>query len=139
MSLIEVNWSPNRRQLKGFGIIALIASAVISVLLYLLKGVPLYWVFVVFILGLIIFISSFLYIKLTRIIYVGMTAATFPIGYIVGFVLLAGFYFLVLTPIGIIFSLIGRDPLCRRFDSNKKSYWLEHKLPESLERYFQQF
>lgn len=139
MSLIEVNWSPNSRQLRGFGITAIIASTIIGTLLYLFKGVSLNWFFVVFAFGLIIFLSSIFYIKLTKIIYVSMIAVTLPIGYVVSFTILAGFYFLVMTPIGIIFSLIGRDSLYRRFDSKTESYWLEHKSPERLERYFQQF
>lgn len=52
---------------------------------------------------------------------------------------ISAFYFLLLTPLGLLFRLIGRDPLCRKFDSDVKSYWLTHKSPKNLDSYFHQF
>ena len=54
------------------------------------------------------------------------------------FVLLASFYFLLLTPIALLFRLIGRDPLHRRFDRGESSYWAPRKPTASLDRYFHQ-
>jgi len=139
MSLIEINWYPKRKQLQNFGKIALIATAVISLLLYLLKGMAIQWALIVFAAGLIIFLSSVISLRLTRGIYVALTAVTFPIGLVVSLILLAGFYFLLLAPLGLLFRLLGRDPLCRRFDPAAKSYWLARREPDSLDRYFHQF
>jgi hypothetical protein len=52
---------------------------------------------------------------------------------------LAAFYFLLLAPLGLFFRLIGRDPLCRKFDSNANSYWLSRQPPKGPEQYFHQF
>jgi hypothetical protein len=139
MSLIKINWYPKRKQLQNFGKIALIATAVISLLLYLLKGMAIQWALIVFAAGLIIFLSSVISLRLTRGIYVALTAVTFPIGLVVSLILLAGFYFLLLAPLGLLFRLLGRDPLCRRFDPAAKSYWLPRREPDSLDRYFHQF
>lgn len=139
MSLIEINWHPNHKELRNFALIGLIASALISLILYLVEGLPIRWAVVIFVAGFIIFLTSFISIKLTRIIYLGLTLVTLPIGWVVSSLLLAGFYFLLLTPLGLLFRLIGRDPLCRRFDSNVKSYWLIRKSPKNLDRYFHQF
>jgi hypothetical protein len=64
---------------------------------------------------------------------------TLPIGFVVSFILLAVFYYLVITPIGLVFRLMGRDPLCRKFDNTTDSYWLPHKPVETVDRYFRQF
>ena len=48
-------------------------------------------------------------------------------------------YYGVFTPIGIVLRLIGRDPMRREFDQEKKSYWVERNEPENSERYFRQF
>jgi len=139
MSLVEIDWNPKSKQLRSFGKIALVATAIISLLLYLLKGVAIQWLSIIFALGIIIFIISLISVKLTKMIYLGMILVTLPIGFVVSFILLAAFYFLLLAPLGLIFRLIGRDPLCRKFDLSSKSYWLRRQPPKGLEQYFHQF
>lgn len=139
MSLVEINWHPRRKQLRSFGKIALIVTTVISLLLYVLKGVAIQWALAIFAVGFIIFLSSIISLRLTRAIYVVLMAVTFPIGLVVSFMLLAIFYFLLLTPLGLIFRLIGRDTLCRKFDLTAESYWLSRQPPENPEQYFRQF
>jgi hypothetical protein len=139
MSLIEINWSPNRKELRKFGIIFLIASTLIALSLYLLKGLGIQWMAVIFAVGFVVFLSSVLSLKVTRGIYLGLILLTLPIGLVVSFTLMAIFYFLLLTPIGLIFRLIGRDALGRKFDSTVDSYWVPRQPPNSLDRYFHQF
>lgn len=139
MSLVEINWHPNQKQLRSFGLIALIASAIISLLLYLLKGLAIHWAIIIFVAGFIIFLSSRFSLRLTKVFYLAITAATMPIGFVVSFILLAGSYFILLMPLGLLFRLIGRDSLNRRFDPTADSYWIAHRPPEDIDRYFQQF
>ena len=139
MSLVEIDWNPKSKQLRSFGKVALVASTVIALLLYLLKGVAIKWVLIIFSFGFIIFVISIISIRLTKMIYLGMILLTLPIGYVVSFILLAAFYFLLLAPLGLIFHLIGRDPLNRKFEPNAKSYWLSRQPPKGPEQYFHQF
>ena len=139
MSFVEINWYPKQKQLRNFGKIALIATAVISLLLYVLKGTAIQWALIIFAVGLIIFLSSIISLRLTRAIYVVLTAVTFPIGLVVSFMLLSAFYFLLLAPLGLLFRLTGRDVLGRKFDPTAESYWQQRKPPESVERYYHQF
>lgn len=138
MSLVEINWNPERRQLRNFGISALIASAVVPLLLYTLKGLGIQWVFTISGVGLTIFLSSLISTKLTRIIYLGLMLVTLPVGWVVSFILLALFYFLLLTPVALVFRLVGRDALCRKFDPSARTYWLSRRPPDSVDRYFHQ-
>ena len=139
MSLIEINWNPKHKELRNFAIIALIASLIIALLLYVLKGVRIQWAVIIFAAGFGIFISSFASLRLTRIIYLGLILVTFPIGWVISMILLTAFYFLLLTPLGLFFRLLGRDPLSRRFDPAAKSYWLSRRQTENLDRYFHQY
>jgi hypothetical protein len=139
MSLIEINWSPKQKELRNFAVIALVASLLIAFLLYMLKGVRIQWVAIIAAAGFAIFLSSFVSLRLTRIIYLGLILVTFPIGWAISMILLTAFYFLLLTPLGFIFRLLGRDPLCRRFDPDAKSYWLARQEPDVLDRYFHQY
>jgi hypothetical protein len=139
MSMIEINWNPSRKDLRIFGIAALIASVVISLMLYIFKGIELQWISILIAVGFVIFLCSLISVKGTRMIYLGLSLVTLPIGWILSFILLAVFYYLIVTPIGLIFRLAGRDPLHRKFDSTTKSYWIKRNSPDTLDRYFHQF
>ena len=139
MSLVEIDWNPKSKQLRSFGKVALVASIVIALLLYLLEGVAIKWVLIIFSFGFIVFVISLISLKLTKMIYLGMILLTLPIGYVVSFILLAAFYFLLLAPLGFIFRLIGRDLLNRKFEPSARSYWLSRQPPKGPEQYFHQF
>ena len=139
MSLVKIDWNPESKRLQNFGKIALVATTLISLLLYLFKGIAFQWALIIFGFGFFVFIISLLSLKLTKVIYLGMILLTLPIGYVVSFILMAVFYFLLLTPLGLIFRLIGRDPLNRKFEPNAKSYWLNRQPPKGSEQYFHQF
>ena len=74
-------------------------------------------------------------------VYLLLTVVSWPIGYVVSHVVLAVFYYVIITGTGLIFRLVGRDPLQRRFDPAASSYWQSKTLPDAQnrERYFRQF
>lgn len=139
MPLIKINWNPDNKQLRRFGLAALIATFLISLLLYFVKGISVSWAAALFICGFIIFLSSRFSIRLTKVFYQVLTAVTMPIGFVISFILLTVFYFVLIMPLGLLFGLLGRDPLYRKFDRNAESYWIAHREPEQIERYFRQF
>jgi len=139
MALIEINWNPKRKELRNFAIIALAASLLVASLLYIFKGVRIQWAVIIVAAGFGILLSSFISLKQTRILYLGLILVTLPIGWVVSLILLAAFYFLLLAPLGLLFRLLGRDALCRRFDPAAKSYWQTRRESDSLDRYFHQF
>jgi hypothetical protein len=74
-----------------------------------------------------------------RFIYVGWMILAFPIGWTVSQVMLALMFFGLFTPIGLVFRLIGRDPLQRNRPTGRESYWQPKPTPDDLRRYFKQF
>ena len=70
------------------------------------------------------------------IIYLGMAYAAFPIGLVISHAILAAVYYAVLTPIGLLMHLVGRDPMRRRFDPQAESYWIERKPDEDVQPIF---
>jgi len=139
MSLIEIKWRPKPEQLRSFGKITLIASAAVSILLYIFKDIEIKWSVAIVTLGISVFLTSLISIKLTRFIYLGLILITFPIGWTISFILMALFYFLLITPLGLFFRLMGKDLLSQKFNPNAKSYWVAHKQPENISRYLHQF
>jgi hypothetical protein len=74
-----------------------------------------------------------------RFIYVGWMVLAFPIGWTVSQVMLALMFFGLFMPFGLVFRVIGRDPLQRTRRSDRKSYWEPKPIPTDLTRYFKQF
>ena len=137
--LIEIEWHPTGRQLRVFGVGGLLASIIATLVLHFVWGAASLWAGIVLALGAVICLSSLTAPPVARIAYVGMSLVAMPIGLVVSFVLLAAFYFLLLTPVAFVFKLIGRDALCRRFDAAAESYWVPHRPSEGAERYFHPF
>jgi carbamoyltransferase len=70
--------------------------------------------------------------------YVVLSTITYPIGWVISHVLLAVMYFGVVTPLGLVFCLLGRDVLCRRRRPGQTSYWTPKAVPADVQSYFRQ-
>jgi len=139
MSLIEINWNPDKTELRKFGVIALVVLGVAACLLRFVFGAPPIAAVIIAAAGLSIFIVSLVSAKAARLIYLGLTFAALPIGFVVSVILMAAFYFLILTPVGIVFKIMGRDPLNRKFEPGSTTYWCKKQNNDDPERYFHQF
>ncbi len=139
MSLIRVNWRPEDRELRRFAWAGVVAAVVVAVVLHAVQGLDLKWCAVIVGAGCALGLSPWASLRITRAVYILLVGATLPIGLVVSFVAMALFYFLLITPIGLIFRLSGRDPLHRKYDPKAGTYWLPHPSPDRPERYFQQF
>jgi hypothetical protein len=73
---------------------------------------------------------------LTLGLYAVLSLVAFPIGFVLSHVLMAIIYYLVITPIGLLFRLIGRDPLGKRLDRNAATYWHERRAARPAASYF---
>ena len=139
MSLLEINWKPSSNDLTWFSLFGCAAGPVVATLLYTLKGVPLPWCLRLAGAGVFIGISHLASLTMTPWLNFSMVGATLPLGLTVSFTLMAVFYYLLLTPLALVFRLMGRDPLNRRFDPHASSYWQPHQQTVDKNRYFQQF
>jgi hypothetical protein len=74
-----------------------------------------------------------------RSVFVGWLIAVYPIGWAVSHAILAVLYFLVMTPIGVLMRLAGRDPMARAIDPAISSFWVRRRSDASRARYFRQF
>jgi hypothetical protein len=74
-----------------------------------------------------------------RPVYVTWMVLAFPIGWTVSQLLLGMIFYGLFTPIGLLFRLIGRDPLHRVARKVQETYWEPKPSSSDLRRYFQQF
>jgi len=139
MALIEINRNPSPSQLRRFACIwfplflVFVASAVFR------KTHSWAAVEVIGTGAAVAIILGCVRPTLTKWIFIGMMYATYPIGWVVSYILMALIYFLVFTPIGIIMRAFGRDPLNRSFDGEAKSYWILRSGARPANSYLRQF
>lgn len=136
MPLIRINKNPSDRQLTVFG-----AAwwAVLGLLGWRLRSKGFDTLHVaVWILAIGVPLAGLISRPFIRMVYLGLTYATYPIGYAVSRVLLAVVYYLALTPIGLTMRLFRYDPLARRLDPESSSYWIRREGSKTAESYFNQ-
>ena len=65
--------------------------------------------------------------------------AAFPLAWLVSNVVLVLVFFGLMTPLGLLFRLLGRDPLNRTWPGRQDSYWQKKPAADKPERYLRQF
>jgi len=72
--------------------------------------------------------------------YIPWMALAFTLGFVMSNVILTLFFFVLVTPIGLLARLFQKDFLARKWDKQAASYWIqcprEIKTAESYERQF---
>ena len=147
MAAIQIDWNPSPRTLRQFGAIGVGAFSVFAVLAHYRVVVfallpdgavrPTVWVLV----GLAGYcaLAAPVAPRALRPLYLLLSAVGYPIGLVVSVAIFAIVYYLVVTPIGLVFKLIGRDAMNRKFDPSAETYWVPRRPPANLKRYFRQF
>jgi hypothetical protein len=138
MAMIEIKKNPSRKELAWFGLLLLCFCGTIGALLYWKFDVP-HVARIVWIAAAAVTLVYYAVPPIRRPIFVGWMYAAFPIGFVISYVLMAVIYYAVITPIGIMMRILGRDSMYRRFDRDAATYWHERRTDEAQDRYFRQF
>jgi hypothetical protein len=146
--LIDLNLKPDRKMLAGFGWVTLVIFGLLGGIVWWKHAIMGFHVgpvvarntaMVLWGIGLLSGLLSLVRPEWNRFLYIALTLVAFPIGFVVSHVIVAFLFFAVITPVGLVFRLMGRDILTRRFDRAAPSYWVERPAPPPVERYFRQF
>lgn len=136
MSLIRIERNPSGRQLLVFGIAWLGFAGLLGAVCWLRGRHPAaeaLWAA-----ACAVPLAGAISRRFLRLVYLGLSYATYPVGYGVSHVVLALAYFLAVTPIGLTMRLFRYDPLSRKFDPGAKTYWKARGKPKPVESYFKQ-
>ena len=148
MGLIEINWKPDRKQLRSFAILWFVffsfAGAVVAWRAGLIGGTAApgaSWNTPAILWGLAVLVSGVGLVVPGAIkpVYLLWMGASFPIGWTVSHVLLGVTYFGLFTLVAGIFRLIRRDAMSRRLDRSATTYWVTRSPQADVARYFKQF
>ncbi len=142
--LIRLNWNPQRRQLRNFGLICLVAFGALGTWAWLGRsvlglGLGHVGAAVLWAVGGGSAVLAMAWPQALRPLFVGLSLVAFPIGLIVSHLLLTLLYYGVITPVGLVRRALGRDPLQRELDPAAHTYWARRDPPPDKSRYFRQF
>jgi hypothetical protein len=136
--MIEIPKEPKKRDLAVFGALMGPFFALIGWSLYrhVESHVPAYAVWGG---GGLLWLVYLAWPAARKAIFVGWLYAVFPIGWTISHAIVVTFYYLVLTPVGLVLRLVGRDPMERGDKYRRDSYWTVRPRPDDTGRYFRQY
>ena len=138
MRWADIQFQPNRSTLWQFAVLWLVFFGGVALWQALVKGRPSLGLSFAA-LALVVGLAGLTRPEWVRLIYVGWMVLAFPIGWTVSQIMLLVMFYGLFVPIGLVFRLIGRDPLQRARPSGRESYWSPKATPADLKRYFKQF
>ena len=144
--MLEINKDPSKNDLKWFGLIfggVLVAVGLIlwfkTSVLFGMGSTPTLASKIVWGLAIAFPIVYYAIPPLRKPMFVGFMYAVFPIGWVVSNLILVIVYYLVLTPIGLMMRLVGKDPMERHLQPDSPTYWEVRTVDDDPARYFKQF
>lgn len=145
--MIEINLRPDATTLRHFGWIALVGFSFIATIAWfevlifafgLGEGRPIVAGVFAALAGLSAFFSL-VYPKANLPIYIGLTIVSYPIGFVLSYVIMGTLFYVLITPVALFFKLTGRDAMNRRFEPEAATYWSEPRPSRGNESYFRQY
>ena len=145
--MVEIDWKPDEGTLRQFGFIALVGFSFLAALawfqLLIFAALPDDLREPVSMglggLALVSLVFSLVAPKANLPIYVGLTVIAYPIGFVLSYLIMGFLFFGMITPLGLIFRVIGKDPLNRAFEPEASTYWADPRPRRDKESYFRQF
>ena len=131
MQWSDIPWRPGRRTLRQFGGLLVAGGATVMIVRQELR-VP----------ALIAGLAGALGLAWPRALgplYVGWMVAVFPLAWLVSRLALALLFYGLVTPLGLLLRLAGRDALGRRRGWKRSTYWIERRDVNDPDRYLRQY
>jgi hypothetical protein len=140
----EVNWNPDTAAKRKFALSLIIGFPCVALALLLLRRLisggwhlgPALWLAGI---GAAAGIVLRALPGIARPFYRAWYFVSCCIGIVISNVLLAAFYFIVLTLVGLVMRAIGRQPLRKGFEKNAATYWNDAEQVTDPKRYYSQF
>jgi len=139
MQWSDIEFHPARRKLRQFAGICLVFFAALACWQGFVRGHPA-WACGLAVAAIVLGVGGFLLPQALRLVYVGATVVSFPVGWAVSNLLLALVFYGIFTPVGLAFRILGRDALRRRRQpAHVSTYWQPKAAAPDAASYFRQF
>ena len=144
---VEIDFHPDDRKLRQFGFIALAGFGFVAVLAW--------YEALIFSFGLgaarapvasalaglagLSLVFSLVAPRANLPIYLGISLLTYPIGFVLSYVILGTLFYLIISPTGLVMRSFGSDPMERRILPETDSYREDAPRARGRDSYFKQF
>ncbi len=139
MAMIDIDWNPGTTMLRRFSAVGAAFFGGLAAWAALKGWSPGWLPWTAGGLALFCALCAWIAPKWNLPLYLALTVLTFPIGLVISYLVLGFIYFGLMTPLGLVFRLMGRDALTRRLDPQAETYWVPRESVGDLRRYFRQF
>ena len=134
--MIQPAWYPKQRQLRQFAVASLVGFGLIGLTVRMrfeaeTLSVGLWSA------GVLICLFGLLRPTLVRPVYTILMVVFLPLGWLISTLLLGVLYYFILTPVGLVFRIAGRDVL-RVKRRQASSYWLDRGCERAPATYYRQ-
>ncbi len=137
MSLIPLNTNPSRSQLLQFGVAWTLFFGGAAAITAWRESPALAWPLGA--LAIVLPLVGLVFPSVLRVLFVGLSVVTFPIGFAVSQIVLAAVYFLVLTPIGLVLQWLKPGFFPTTPDKSLPTYWRVRPEPRPAADYFKTY
>lgn len=144
MAAIDLNLDPSDKQLRQFGLISLVALPLLG-WLFMGKPMPASWeaihtqrIGALAVVGLVAGLAAWLRPGLLKWIFVAISVVTFPIGFVLGEVIMVAIFAIAFVPMALLFRVVRRDALQRNIDRTADTYWQAKEQPKNTTSYYRQ-
>lgn len=135
--MTALDWNPSPRKLRQFAAVAVIVLVAMAAAAHLrgrsevAQALPLG-------LGAVVGLLALVRPAALRLVYVLLSIAVFPIGFVVSHLILLVVFYGVITPLGLLSRLARSDLLSLRSDPAARSFWRERRRPRDKASYLRQ-
>lgn len=77
--------------------------------------------------------------QMMKPVFITLSCITYPIGWLISLLVLAFIFYVLITPLALVFKARGRDLLQLDFAKRSSSYWIARAPKNKLGRYYRQF
>jgi hypothetical protein len=126
------------RELRKFGLLVGGVFAALGAIMWLRHKPHFPWFLTP---GVVLMAFGLVWPKALKGVYLVWMSLAILLGFVVSHVLLTVFFFLVITPVGLVARCVGKDFLRLKLDRKARTYWLPRETPanKSPVQYEQQF
>ena len=137
--MIQINRNPSKRQMRTFAALVFPAFWGLVALLVLLRAEQPRLALTIALAAAIISIIGLVSPRFMRLVYLGMIYVTYPIGFVVSHILLGLVFYVVISGVGLLLRILGKDPMHRDADPKVETYWIRKEHDSSSDHYFRQY
>jgi len=138
VAFVSLNLKPNKKTLRDFGGISLAMLTLLGLLFFGRDKISTCGLVIFCLVGVLLYTASRISTTLIKPVYLTLIIVIFPIGWVFSHLVMALFYYGIITSYALFFKIRKKDILCRSYDKHAETYWIKYDKKRTTKDYFNQ-